>query len=466
MRGDIDTVAKVFISFYNAVLDVNDKHAMPCFFESFIKGLEEKGNSTLVYSHNDPIKMEGFIPKELLTSIKCFDPDVIILFNNCFYDISDQFDCPIVIYEVDSVLYYSNKDKIAKNPNRYYYFVPQTDSIQILNDTLNVDKKNILYVPFFTSIEADTSAKTIPISFIGSKFTNTNETKSCWEEFQKLKPSYDEIEQFKTILLAINSDPFIELNQIRDRYKNFSSNVMNNIDLNSIIWQLSDSKRVQLLSDVADLGLELYGTENWGTDLPLNPEVSLSFNPRNIFSLAHNQEIYNSSKICLNINHIQAKSGFSWRVCDIMASSGCLVSEYRPDFDLLFPNVPLPTFTNKFEAREKCLYLLKEENLRADIVSQCQEIINKNHRFNNLIKEIENFLDIPMCSDFGENDLYNGSNIILEPKKIDKKTQGSEIKLFFYCFLLLFSKVPVFSKSINVKKLLNRIKRRVDALVN
>ena len=109
-----------------------------------------------------------------------------------------------------------------------------------------------------------------------------------------------------------------------------------------------------------------------------------------------NQDVYNSSKLCININHIQATSGFSWRVCDVMASNGCLVSEDNPGIHRLFPDIPIPVFSNKYEAREQCIRLLKNENLRREIVLQCQAAIEQGYRFKHILPQLENFLNIPL----------------------------------------------------------------------
>ena len=37
----------------------------------------------------------------------------------------------------------------------YYYFVPQTDSINVLQKQLNVSKNRICHLPFFTEIKAE-----------------------------------------------------------------------------------------------------------------------------------------------------------------------------------------------------------------------------------------------------------------------------------------------------------------------
>ena len=154
--------------------------------------------------------------------------------------------------------------------------------------------------------------------------------------------------------------------------------------------------RARYLTAVADLGLDLRG-RSWADDsMKYFPELCLCYNKEQVFSLSENEAFYNNSKIGFNTNHIQAQSGFSWRVCDIMASNACLVSEYKSGLASTFPDIPLPTFTSPAEAREQCQRILKEENLRHDIVAASHEEIEKNHRIKNLLDEMEDFLNMKL----------------------------------------------------------------------
>ena len=118
-------MARIFISFYNAI-GTDDPKVMPCFYETFVNGLIKSGNELLVETTDIWNFKQTKCPLAIKKKIKDFNPDVCFLFNNCFYDISHLVDCPIVVYEVDSFLFYKNKSALYNNPNRFYYFVPQT----------------------------------------------------------------------------------------------------------------------------------------------------------------------------------------------------------------------------------------------------------------------------------------------------------------------------------------------------
>lgn len=110
-------------------------------------------------------------------------------------------------------------------------------------------------------------------------------------------------------------------------------------------------------------------------------------------TLKENQDIYNSAKIGISVGHLQAKSGFQWRILDIMASNACLVSDYQSDFDVLFPTNLFPVYHNPYEAREMCKVLLEDEDLRKKIVIGCQKYVSKNFSFDKVRQSVNRLLD-------------------------------------------------------------------------
>lgn len=464
-------MARIFLSFQNAIADPHNPHAMPCFYESFVDGLKAAGNDLFVYHHRNAKAHYAnsgslsTIPGDLLAQVKAFEPDLFLLFNNSFYDVSPHFDCPIVVYEVDSVLYYANKEALKAKPERYKYLVPQMESIRVIHEELGVDKKNIHYVPFFTSIQAEDIPQTTNISFIGSKFTLSS-VPQIWNTFRALNPSPEEVELFRQVLETVKYQPFITEEELARQLKIESPKVLRALNVKSMIASLSDTKRIQILSEVADLGLDLYGTKSWKTDMLYFPELTLSFVDKSVYSKQHNQDIYNASKLCININHIQAKTGFSWRVCDVMASNGCLVSEYAPDFKRAFPKLDLPMFTNRFEAREQCLRLLKNENLRKDIVAQCQEAIDEKYRFKHLLGRMEEILGMSLQAKVREDQDVRLVCAMTATKRkgLREKRTFMKLQLMIYALAFSLSLLPGFSHLIKRDNILMRLNGKKDKL--
>lgn len=390
-------MAKILVTFFNCVNDPDNLNAMPLFYETFIRELDAAGNDVAVLSHG----MFGLdfeeINEETKKIIVDFAPDICFMFNNSFYDLSEIVSCPIVIYEVDSPRFFSNKECIKRNPNRYLFFIFQQDSRKTLKEIYGVDDKNIFYTPFYTEVYADGAVEQkTNISFIGSKFM-VGSTKP-FVDFITGNPSPDEWEMYRNCIAEISRNPQVTPTDLVYKYQITSELVARNLNIPEILMVLSGEKRIHVLGAVAKLGLDLYGTENWASEYYGDIALNFCYKNKKIYSLEHNQEIYNTSKIGINVSHLQATSGFPWRVMDIMASNACLVTDYHSDFGVLFPEVVdiIPTYSNPYEAYEICKRLLKDETHRKDIVAGCNAVINERYRFKDLLPKMEEYSGVCM----------------------------------------------------------------------
>ena len=416
-------MAKIFLSFFNGI---ENKKSIPLFYEGFINGLQNHGNDVLFF----PVPLftlEGKASNKLIKSIKNFSPDLIILFNNFFYqyDFFSNFDCPVIVYDVDSVLFWKNKD-ILKNNEKCKFVTSGSDCVKLIKDTFNVSEKQICRIPFFSSVKAEKKEIKQNISFIGTFFIDTDLVK----KFARLNPSAEEKEMFYKIETFLKGNPFINEKELIDSLGIFSEKILNILDTSAFIQHISSIKRIKVLSAIADLGLDLYGTSGWVDNLNFYPEITLSYCPQQVYSIQHNQDIYNSSKIGISVAHIQANSAFPWRITDIMASNACLVSDYHSDFDVYFPNIKIPIYSSPAEAREVCKDFLNNENKRLDIVTACQEVIDEKFRFENVLKILEQFSGVTLQSESeGTVFVLSQKNIIEEQLNGEDKVEIAQNKL-------------------------------------
>lgn len=388
-------MAKIFVSLYNFAYHEKDPYIMPPFYEAFINGLKAAGNDILCFFKKEASFFNDKIPSDVLEKVKKFDPDLFIFFNNTFWDITDHFDRPIIVYDVDTVNFFRNKDKIQAKPDRYRYLTFQKESPALICDICKTTEQNIRKVPLFTGVRANPE-KTPQnnIAFVGWNW--------LWvgcdfvTDFVQRDISNEELTMARDVFNTFMNYPFKTTKQIYNEKGYTAQNklIINNLERCSSL--ISGVLRARYLCAISDLGLDLRGM-SWADDsMKYFPDLCLCYNKEQVFSLSENEAFYNNSKIGFNTNHIQAQSGFSWRVCDIMASNACLVSEYKPGLKTTFPDIPLPTFTTPFEARKQCLKILKENNLRQDIVAASHEVIEKKHRVENVLSEIEDFINMPL----------------------------------------------------------------------
>ena len=384
-------MSRIFISLYNFAKAAADYDTLPPFYEGFIEGLRKSGNDVMVYH----FKQYGYdfnqqIPDIIFEHIKAFQPELCIFFDNHFWEITKKIDAEFLIYDVDSPILYSNKKKLQEDCSAFKFITIQKRGIDIISEFCHVERSRIIYLPPYTSIRADASIpQDTNISFVGANW--------LWDgaefvlRFLKQEPSKNDLNSARGYLADFEK---LVTRSVKEQYEGYLDPLLNNPVENA--GRLSGLRRVRYLSAVADLGLELHGLYWDQACMAYFPEVAFCYNRAPISSLTENQALYNRSKLAINTNHLQAVSGFSWRVCDIMASNACLVTEFKPDMLELFPNVPLPFFSSPEEARSQCLRLLKDEPLRQDITAASHEVIDKAFRFEHLLDGLASFVQTPL----------------------------------------------------------------------
>ena len=444
-------MAKIFLSFFNGAPKLDDLEGAPPFYEGFIKGLVDSGNEVLVYQSGKTVwtnKAKHSIGQLIRGELDKFSPDLVIAFNNFGPDYAKLVDCPILVYGVDAPKYYSNQDAIARDPHRFRYLAPARYECEYLQKTFGISNEQIDLAPFFTEIYAEEIEKTVPISFIGSRFSGKS---FHWNEFRQRRPDYASAQKYLQLVNELRENPYAEFAALNEQYGDLG---LSADDYARIIASLSAERRIQILSSVADLGLELFGTDDWFSYGGESVDLYCSYNPQRVYTRKQNQDLYNASKICLNVNHIYATEGFSWRVCDIMASSGCLVSEWTPNLTKYFPQVPIPMFRNKYEAHEQCAKVLKDDKLRAEVVAASQQAIDEKFRFRHVLPIIEAMCGLTLRSP--------------KPGKVEFLRVGSndtlikpmtKIVLVRNLAKLLWAQIPYISRKAKTDRLLSKVEK-------
>lgn len=382
------------------------------FMEQIAGALRTNGNDVLVYVPNrfqkqmfggDNALLDGIDATKLDEDIKNFAPDLVITFNNTIYNKTVELtDCPVVVWGADTEPLWNAKDLIKKNLDRYYFFCFSKQEMKPRQERFHVADDRIFLMKPATAIKNTNMAKDKNISFIGTFFS----TSWSWLNFvEKYRGTHDLmrlINNFKTyftdggdVTKDISDGAFIaDLKKIAsDDYIAF----------------FSGEKRTQTLMSVADLGLHLWGNKNWKKAKEILPSLYACLHKESVASVSENEYVYNTSKICLNVNHDQSVNGINFRICDVLASGGCLVSSYSPFVKQEFKEIGIPMFSDGFEARALCQKLLKSDRLRKKIVKKSNAIIDKKWRWQHRFLEMERILGISLLNG------QNGSLTYLEP---------------------------------------------------
>lgn len=399
-------MARVFVALYNFCRSPENYTAMPPFFQSFLEGLKAAGNEVRCFQ-TKKVTNRGFeqeIPADMREMLLDFNPELCILFNNSFWDISDLVDCPIVIYDVDSPLEWQLVEHLRENVDRYLFVYNQSASKQMLIEDFGTTEKQCRLIPFFSEIQAnDTGQAKENIVFLGTNWLWRGY--NFLNRFIRSNPSESDIEKAKAVLEQHVLEPLLPSHEIYYELGNQPHDRINFGDLRRCALEISGYRRIQVLSAVSDLGLKVYGAY-WTIDaMNYYPDVLSCVRSKKIWTKEENEQFYNSSRIALNTKHIHARDGFSFRTCDILASNACLVSETASDLKTLFPNIGIPMFDTPAQAREQCIKLLNNENMRRDIVCAAHEVIEERFRFRNVLDSLEDFTGVALRGN-GEGSLY------------------------------------------------------------
>ena len=385
-------MAKVLVAFCNGLLRYQEEndYRIPIFFETFIKGLLKQGNDVLMFQHRAFNTKFPDISIDMKDEIQAFEPDLCVLFNNAFFDLTRVVECPILIYAADTPIFL-----LTERGNDFFFALREDSEIDYVTENYNVSSEKIMKITSFTEVRNKELKKERNISFIGTKF-------SAPEAGNRLMSlcigaSAEKREKIRGVLNTLCKNPFYSDQDISNLYPELEF-YNNGVSVQGLVALLSGEKRIHILSCIKDLGLELFGKKDWLDDYYYDTELMLCFNDRDVVTLRDNEEIYNTSKIGISIAHTQATYGFPWRVMDIMGSSALLISDYHVGINDCFQGVEIPMYKDMFQARDLCKYYLEHEKERRDIVLECNKIIESKYRLINLLQLIGQNLDIKLLN--------------------------------------------------------------------
>ena len=306
-----------------------------------------------------------FEKKPTLDTIKDFQPDLVIAFNNSMPEgIADAVACPIVLWGADSFSFWNDKASLRKNVGRYHFFFYSERDVAECREFLKDSSAHISVVRNATAIRAVRQEKTYNLSFIGTNFALPVPVKRrCLTDSRELSRYIDHT-------MSAQERKNLHAGEIRRR----------------------------LLMTVAPLGIRIFGS-SWDDVALCSLDVARGIDRRAVYSMAHNQDIYNRSYIGISIAHTQAVTAYPWRILDVMASSAVLVSDTKADLVSDFgKKVPLQLYETSYEAYLRCQNLLEDPVLRAEVTQASQEAIDVGFRWSHRFKDIEQIVGVSLLN--------------------------------------------------------------------
>jgi spore maturation protein CgeB len=245
--------------------------------------------------------------------------------------------------------------------------------------------ENSFYLPLCTNpdrfhkIERNEEIKRYEtnISFVGSSFY------SHYEKYKEirhplLKAMIDEVVTIQS------KDPFLDISTIITEVEGKYSCKLNFKESEdkvkiSLEYAAMAKYRKEVIEEVADLGISIYGDDRWENLVEKRDGVKFSgwVDPERRLPL-----IYNASKINLNITKSQARTGLNWRVFDVLACCGFLLSDYRKDLEELFIlDEEVVAFRDKDGVFERAVYFLEDPKERRSVAEKGRARVLREHTF-------------------------------------------------------------------------------------
>ena len=330
------------------------------------------------------------------------DYSVAISFNNSLImpKVIDSLGCKIVSVIVDSRNHlFDHLDGSGKDIFSLDFVVAPiyTSLANDLKAAIPDSGERVMFFPPATSPDRPPRAErpadkldTIPISWIASLVGD-----HLLDDFMKMaRGSPELIEALRVCVAQVEATGQLTLKgSVSAAAHTLASTACWDIDYLELQIQnvVTNTKRIAVVERLAPLGLHLYGNERWTNLFPYNTAITQAFRGTgSLRSHSDLMQIYNRSRLCINLPQAQATSGMQYRVIDVMASNGLLITERRPesDLDVVFGiENPIVRYNSLEDLTQKCRYYLENESERLALVARCNQLVSTGYSFSERVEQ-------------------------------------------------------------------------------
>lgn len=391
---------------------------MDGFAEGFIRTLVRMGHNILSintrktnvfpFANELRVNVDG---SNIRKTICDFAPELIITFNNSMPgDVLEYTDCPVLVYSADVPSLYSDKEKILKNLDRYYFANGARYIEDAIREIFSPDERHIYFFGHATDLKRIDREKTRDIVYVGSMPNHSQQIISFWNKLNNLYPAekMNEIKaEFFEEYYRIQEEQFV--GDLKFDVNNYIADFQwqrKNVDL---LCLESTRNKFKLLSSMTDFDLEIHGYPgSWPLVMQYDYKLFQCFDYELSVTLDQNANTYAKARIGLNVPNATSKEGLSWRVTDILASSAVLLTRESPVLKELFKGyVDFPMYTDADSAHVLARKLLADDCWRNELIEISNAMINDKCRFEPKIKEIFQMIGISdeSCSDAMQNSI-------------------------------------------------------------
>ena len=404
------------------------------FYDGLCDSLVQNGNDVLrvnifkIVAQNK-FKLEySFKDNSIIDKILQFNPEIIMSYNNAFpfHLFPDEYIGKTYLFDADNPEYFWHKEEIKKHYSSLKFLGLQKDSPGFYQKVLGIEipQESYAYFPAATKVQSSDITQDKNISFIGTNFPSEFNFNALFYNETGLA-IYDEIKNN----YFVNPEKLYATNDFF--YKNLPLKSFKEL-FYALKFYYIKVDRIKSISCLCDLGLALYGVSWTGCNMFFDPEIAACFRDEDIITLQDNENVYNSSRIAVNISHPQATTAFSWRVMDIMASNACILMERKQDWFDLFGQyisqevIDAIIYDDRYDMRRKAKLLLDDKKLRSRCVKECQDAIKQNGRWEHRFKILEEMSGVKIINLPKENatiEIIKKQEVLKSPNKLNMRSK-------------------------------------------
>lgn len=201
---------------------------------------------------------------------------------------------------------------------------------------------------------------------------------------------------------------------------------------------ISNEARIAMTERLSIAGLALYGNDQWLAASAFYPKILGYFHSGKVIS-SHKDvmQIYNSSKICINVPQVQTGSALPYRVIDILASDALLVTEFHSESDLFAmfgKDCPVLMYRNVNDLVSICDHYLLHEDERLSLVQRCNALVEKGFSFKDRCLDLIAIVNLDCVSDsdsdkhcIGEINYINSSLFLTNYEKVRRACKKMKV---------------------------------------
>lgn len=367
------------------------------------------------------------IPDEVVSKITDFAPDLCLIFNYGFWDLSNYVDCRFAFFDIDAIddISLATNYLIRNKIDRSIFFVVDKESYKKVIDSFGVDedKVKLINIPVEDfSGKSRSKYKKCDFLYVGSNTAN-NSYKEYVDLLTKCQTKAD-AKDAKKVLDKISSNPD---SNIFDEYNSMNSYAnlrLKNESTKNIVTDNYGIGKLQMLSAISHLNLLINGSGWNEPSVYYYPDVLKCVDSVKPLDLHKYKDECTKAKYVLWFDNGPYKKGSYLRLIEAIQSGATVIAQECELSGKIIKEFNLFHFKTKEELVHICNELSKKDVQTNDIKSS-ELLIKKNYSGKDFLHCLEEFLDTQFSNEPKEPTIISENGLVKPADVVTMNSDGS-----------------------------------------